>query len=40
MQNDPFVQQLLTEHEPFKVLMSRTYRILTGEDTPQSRPQR
>jgi AcrR family transcriptional regulator len=37
MQNDPFVQQLLSEHEPFKVLMWRTYRILTGEDTPQSR---
>ena len=37
MQNEPMVQSLLTEHEPFKVLMWRTYRILTGEDTPQSR---
>ena len=37
MQNEPMVQNLLTEHEPFKVLMWRTYRILTGDDTPQSR---
>jgi AcrR family transcriptional regulator len=37
MQNEPIVQRMMADHEPFKVLMWRTYRILTGEDTPQSR---
>jgi AcrR family transcriptional regulator len=37
MHNDPMVQRMLTEYEPFKVLMWRLYRILTGEDTPRSR---
>jgi AcrR family transcriptional regulator len=36
MQNDPAVQRFLDE-EPFRSLMRRSYRILTGEDTPQSR---
>ena len=37
MQNDPMVHRLVTEHEPFKALMWRLYRILTGDDTPRSR---
>jgi AcrR family transcriptional regulator len=37
LQNEPMVQRLITEHQPFKVLTWRLYRILTGEDTPQSR---
>src|SRR5262249_14455979 len=37
MHNDPMVQRLLTEHEPFNVLMWRLYQILTAEDTPRSR---
>ncbi len=32
LQSDPVVVRLLAEHEPFRLLMDRLYRLLAGED--------
>ena len=38
IQNDPVIVRLLAEHEPFRQLMERLYRLLMGDDpTPTAR---
>lgn len=32
LQNDPVIVRLLAEHEPFRHLLSRLYRVLVGDD--------
>jgi AcrR family transcriptional regulator len=32
LQGDPVMTRLLTEHEPFRLLMDRLYRLLAGDD--------